>query len=138
VLNGAAPRAPLMRCLRQIGLWETPMKVIRTYFMLMVTDMGRAASFYKRAFGLGERFQSPDWTELDSSGTTVALHGGRREGVVETGLGFEVDDIEAACVRVREAGGTIVEPPRQQEDVDLRLATAADTEGNTFSIVETG
>jgi predicted enzyme related to lactoylglutathione lyase len=115
------------------------MKLLKTYFMLMASNMDRATSFYGRALGLRVRFGSPEWTELDANGTTVALHGGRRDDApVETGLGFEVDDIEAACVRVREAGGSIVRPPKQQEDVDLRLATVADTENNQFSIVQTG
>jgi predicted enzyme related to lactoylglutathione lyase len=114
------------------------MRVLKAYFTLMVADMDRAATFYTRVLGLHERFRSPEWTELDAGGATIALHGGRSDGVVETGLGFEVDDIEAACVAVREAGGTVVRPPTQQEDVDIRLATAADPEGNTFSLAETG
>ena len=45
---------------------------------------------------------------------------------------------EVLLKRIREAGGRIIAPPKQQEEVDLRLATAADTEGNTFSVVQTG
>ena len=100
--------------------------------------MNRAAAFYKKALGLEERFVSPDWSELASGGATVALHSGKKAGRVETGLGFEVDDIQEACVRVTEAGGTVVKPPKQQEDVDLKLATMADPEGNEFSIAQTG
>ena len=115
------------------------MRVLKTYFMLMVRDMERAATFYVRVFDLEERFRSPEWTELRWNDATVALHGGRKgDGVVETGLGFEVDDIAAACKRVVEAGGRIIAPPKQQAGVDLRLATAADPEANTFSIVQTG
>jgi predicted enzyme related to lactoylglutathione lyase len=115
------------------------MRVLKTYFMLMVADMPRAVEFYKRSLGLKESFTSPDWSELDSGGTVVALHGGRASAeAIETGLGFEVDDIEAACRAVVAAGGTIVAPPKQQEHVDLRLATAADTENNRFSIAQTG
>jgi predicted enzyme related to lactoylglutathione lyase len=115
------------------------MKLLKTYFMLMVTNMDRARGFYTRVFDLEERFASPEWTELVHGSATVALHSGRNgTDLVETGLGFEVDDIEAACVRVKEFGGRIVAPPKQQEHVDLRLATAADPEGNTFSIAETG
>jgi hypothetical protein len=115
------------------------MKVLKTYFMLMVRDMDRAATFYGRVFDLEERFRSPEWSELRWNDATVALHGGRKgTEPIETGLGFEVDDIAAACARVIEAGGRIVAPPKQQAEVDLRLATAADPEGNTFSIVQTG
>ncbi len=114
------------------------MKVLKTYFMLMVSDMDRARSFYVRALDMREMFQSPEWTELDSGGTTVALHSGRSGGVLETGLGFEVDDLNAACVRVQAMGGNVVSAPKQQEHVDLRLATVADTEGNTLTLVQTG
>jgi predicted enzyme related to lactoylglutathione lyase len=115
------------------------MNVLKTYFMLLVTDMDRAAAFYTRALHLKERFRSPEWSELDSGGATIALHAGKKAHVsTETGLGFEVDDVNAACVRVKEAGGTIVSAPKQQEHVDLRLAVVADTEGNTFTLAQTG
>ena len=115
-----------------------PVKVHRSYFMLMVEDMDRAIAFYRSALGLDVRFSSSEWTELDCDGTTIALHHGRQGGEIDTGLGFEVDDIDAACVQIREARGRIVEPPKQQPEVDLRLATVADTEGNRFSLVQTG
>jgi predicted enzyme related to lactoylglutathione lyase len=115
------------------------MKVLKTYFMLVAADMARAIVFYKQALGLKERFSSPDWSELDSGGTTIALHGGGKPGVTtDTGLGFEVDDIQEACTRIREAGGTIVSPPKQEPEVDLQKATVADPEGNRFYVVETG
>jgi predicted enzyme related to lactoylglutathione lyase len=113
-------------------------KLLKTYFMLMVSDMDRASRFYQRVFALVPKFESSEWTELAAGGAVVALHGGGKPGPVETGLGFEVDDIAAACVLVRETGGSIVSPPKQEEHVDLRRATAADPDGNQFSIVQTG
>lgn len=115
------------------------MSVLRTYFVLDVLDMTRAQTFYERALGLRANFDSPEWTELDARGTSIALLAGKRApGDLETGLTFEVEDIAEACARVSSNGGRVVSGPNQLEDVDLQLARVADTEGNRFSIVETG
>ena len=112
------------------------MKVTKTYFMLMAADVARAASFYKRVFGLKPGFESPDWTELMQNGTTVALHGGGTTAERDTGLGFYVDDIAAACAAVAESGGRVVKPPAARPGEGITLATVVDTEGNRFSIAE--
>ncbi len=112
------------------------MRVTKTYFMLYVTDMARASRFYRDAFAFGERYGSPDWTELAADGATVALHAGKRGGDADTGLGFEVDDLEEACRAVIRAGGTVVKPPEDRAGEPIRLATAADTEGNRFSLTQ--
>jgi predicted enzyme related to lactoylglutathione lyase len=111
-------------------------KVTKTYFMLMAGDVGRAASFYKKVFGLKTGFESPDWTELVQNGTTVALHGGGPTAERDTGLGFYVDDIEAACAAVALSGGRILKRPEARLGEGITLATAVDTEGNRFSIAE--
>ena len=113
------------------------MKVTKTYFMLMAADVVRGASFYKSAFGLKPGgFQSPEWTELVQNGTTVAFHHGGGSTERDTGLGFYVDDIEAACRAVATAGGKIVKSPEARTDEGITLATAVDTEGNRFSIAQ--
>ena len=53
-----------------------------------------------------------------------------------TGLGFVVDDLDAACKQVAAAGGTIVTAPRDRPGEPIRLADVADTEGNVFSLAE--
>jgi predicted enzyme related to lactoylglutathione lyase len=113
------------------------MKVTKTYFMLMAADVVRGASFYKKAFGLKPGgYESPEWTELVQNGTTVAIHHGGASGERDTGLGFYVDDIDAACKAVATAGGKIVKPPQARADEGITLATAVDTEGNRFSIAQ--
>ena len=113
------------------------MKVTKTYFMLMAADVVRGASFYKKAFGLKPGgYESPEWTELVQNGTTVAFHSGGSSTERDTGLGFYVDDIEAACKAVATAGGKIVKPPQARTDEGITLATAVDTEGNRFSIAQ--
>ena len=102
--------------------------------MLMAADVVRGASFYKKALGLKPGgYESPEWTELTQNGTTVALHHGGGSTERDTGLGFYVDDIEAACKAVTTSGGKIVTPPQPRSDEGITLATAVDTEGNRFS-----
>ena len=105
--------------------------------MLMAADVVRGASFYKKALGLKPGgYESPEWTELTQNGTTVALHRGGGSTERDTGLGFYVDDIEAACKAVTTSGGKIVTPPQARSDEGITLATAVDTEGNRFSIAQ--
>ena len=113
------------------------MKVTKTYFMLMAADVVRGASFYKKALGLKPGgYESPEWTELVQNGTTVAIHHGGASTERDTGRGFYVDDIDAACKAVASAGGKIVKPPQARADEGITLATAVDTEGNRFSIAQ--
>ena len=113
------------------------MKITKTYFMLMADDVVRGASFYKNALGLKPGgYESPEWTELTQNGTTVALHHGGGSTERDTGLGFYVDDIEAACKAVATSGGKIIKPPEARTDEGITLATAVDTEGNRFSIAQ--
>jgi predicted enzyme related to lactoylglutathione lyase len=111
-------------------------KVTKTYFMLMAADVARGASFYKKVFGLKPGYESPEWTELMQNGTTVALHGGADTTERDTGLGFYVDDIEAACAAVAAAGGKVKKRPEARPGEGITLATAVDTEGNRFSIAQ--
>jgi predicted enzyme related to lactoylglutathione lyase len=112
------------------------MRVTKTYFMVYVADMDRAARFYRDAFGLVERSASESWTELGADGAIVALHAGRTGAPSDIGLGFEVDDLEGACDRAVRAGGAIVRPPEERPGEPIRLAIVADPEGNRFSIAQ--
>ena len=113
------------------------MTVTKAYFMLFVVDMDRAVAFYREGVGLEVRFVSPEWSELAWRDATVALHGGATSTEQRvTGLGFEVDDLDAACKQVAAAGGTIVTAPRDRPGEPIRLADVADTEGNVFSFAE--
>ena len=51
------------------------MDITKTYFMLPVTDMDRARTFYRDVLGLTEGFASPEWTELT---WRDAIEGGSR------------------------------------------------------------
>jgi predicted enzyme related to lactoylglutathione lyase len=114
------------------------MQVVKTYFMLTVQDMDRAAAFYREVFGLTTRFVSQDWSELAWGDAIVALHGGRSDrDPLTTGLGFEVDDVGEACRLAAAAGGAVVVAPEERAGESIRLAEVADPEGNVISVAQT-
>ena len=104
------------------------MKITKTYFMVMAADVARGANFYRKAFGLTTKYESPFWT--------IALHHGGGDEARDTGLGFYVDDLEAACDAVKAAGGKIAKEPEDRTGEGIRLATAVDSEGNRFSLAQ--
>ena len=111
------------------------MVVTKTYFMLTVADMARALTFYRDGIGLEVRYETPYWSELDASGATLALHHGMAAGG-DTGLGFEVDDLDAACQAVGAFGGQVVDPPRDRPEERIRLAIVADGDGNRLQLAQ--
>ena len=112
------------------------MPVTKTYVMLMVADMTRALKFYTDAFDASVTFDSPHWSEFTVAGATIALHSGGSGAETQTGLGFEVDDLEAAIQQVSDAGGQVTSPPRDRPGEGIRIAEIADTEGNRLSVAE--
>jgi len=90
--------------------------------------------FYERVFGLKAAYRSDEWTELPlADGVMIALHRGL-PARHEVGLGFEVDDLEAAFDLLAANGGTIVDPPKQRQDEGIRRAVVTDPSGNRVSI----
>jgi predicted enzyme related to lactoylglutathione lyase len=96
--------------------------------------VAKTASFYRRALGLVARSESPSWTELSADGGVVALHDGGTRSATETHLGFEIDDIDAACAAVQREGGEVVARPVDQ--YGIRVARAADPDGNRFWLAQ--
>jgi len=97
-------------------------RVTKTYVRLLTVD------------GLIARSESPAWTELSADGGVVALHDGGAKGPTETHLGFEVDDITAACAAVQREGGEVVARPVDQ--YGILVARAADPDGNRFWLAQ--
>jgi predicted enzyme related to lactoylglutathione lyase len=114
----------------------TATPVEKTYVMLMVADMTRALRFYTEAFAVTVVISSPHWSEFTVAGVTIALHPGGSGDETRTGLGFEVDDLDAALQRAAEVGGRISSPPRDRPEERIRVAEIADTEGNLITVAE--
>ena len=45
-----------------------------SHAIVFVSDMARSIAFYRDVLGLPLRFESPEWTEFDTPGSTLALH----------------------------------------------------------------
>ncbi len=107
--------------------------VTRTYFMLTVTDMARAVTFYREVLGPVVRTESETWTEIKLGEATVALHASDQPNPRYTGLGVEVDDLTAAYYAILRTGGQVLTGPHT-DPIGQLFYEVADTEGNTFTI----
>ena len=110
--------------------------VHKAYFMLMVAEMDRAVQFYVDAVAATVSLHTPYWSEVVLAGATVALHPGRTGGDTATGLGFEVNDLDAALQTATSLGGRVTDAPRDRPGEGIRIAQLADTEGNILSVAE--
>ena len=110
------------------------MKIQQVKFMLWAEDMDRAVAFWRDTVGLTLGFASPHWSELRHGDAVVALHGGGDGSFKPTGLGFQVDDIDAAVAQFAAGGAEVRLPPTAREGEPIKLAELTDPEGNGFSV----
>ena len=110
------------------------MKISSVKFILWAEDMDRAVAFWRDVIGLEARLVTPHWSELAHGDAVVALHGGGDGTYHSTGLGFQIEDIEAACREVVAGGGTVRSQPVDRPREGIRLADLVDPEGNGFQL----
>ena len=70
------------------------------YVIEFVADMDRAVGFYRDSLGFAVRFESPEWSELTTGETTLALHpasAANPPGTVQ--LGFTAADLADTLYR---------------------------------------
>ena len=103
-------------------------------YMLMAQNMDRGVAFYRDVIGLDVDLQSDFWSELKIGDAIVALHGGGSGDFNDTGLSFQVEDIDRACMEVAKGGGRVLSGPADRPGEPIRLASLVDTEGNGFTI----
>lgn len=115
---------------------DRPLNINAIKYVLWVQDMDRAVAFYTGVVGLGERFTSPGWSELNWGDTVIALHGGGDAAAKETGLSLQVDHLDTACAHIADHGGQIIDPPADRPGEPIRLARIADTEGNRVMLTQ--
>ena len=118
------------------------------YVMVIVSDMNRSVEFYRDKLGIPLKFQSPDWTEFQSEGTTLALHGGGSPPPSASGpaaasskagvcsFGFSVSNLEQTFAELSAKGVRFVMPPRTQEAEGIKLAVCIDPDGLPISFTE--
>lgn len=113
-----------------------PVQITAIKHVLWARDMDRAMDFYTGVLALSQRFASPAWSELGWGDAIIALHGGGETSPVQTGLSIQVQDLDAACERVAEKGGSLINPPVSRPGEPIKLATVADTEGNHLMLTQ--
>ena len=109
------------------------MKLEQITYMLKVQDMNRDVTFYQHVIGLNLKSHSPGWSELTFGDSTVALHSGGSGELAETGLIFQVAEIDSACQEVVSGGGQLLSGPEDRPGEPIMLAHLCDTESNGFS-----
>ena len=109
------------------------MKVRGTDFvMFQVTDLARAARFYRETLGLTQEVydEKSQWAEFDCGNVTLSLHGGIKlaGGTAGGRIALAVEDVEATRAELKGKGARVVGEP-----VDYGVCRAAevrDPDGN--------
>lgn len=110
--------------------------------MVYVSDMDRSVAFYRDTLGLPLRFQSPEWTELDTETVTLALHHSeaapegyhapQHAGVAQ--FGWYVEDLDAVYADLKSKGVRFVMEPQTRAGEGIRLAVFLDPDGCPISL----
>jgi lactoylglutathione lyase len=118
------------------------------YTMIIVSDMARSVEFYADKLGIPLKFQSPEWTEFDTPGTTLALHGGgvpqaeasdegKSKAAGTCSIGFNVDDLEKTYNELKSKGVNFIMAPTQRDNEGIKLAVCIDPDGLPVSFAQT-
>lgn len=110
------------------------MRIEAVKTMLWVRDMDRAVAFYRDVIGLEARMVTPHWSELAWRDATIGLHGGGDASARDSGLSFQVQDLDGAVAEVVAGGGEVVRPAEDRPGEPIRLANLRDPEGNAFQL----
>jgi len=110
------------------------MKIRGTDFvMYLVSDLARAAAFYRDVLGLTQEVYSAEWqwAEFNCGNITLALKGGEKLPEVVTGgqIALAVDDVYAAHEELKKMGVRIVSEP--QDYSGCWAMKILDPDGNT-------
>ena len=109
------------------------MSTALTYAIKFVQDMDKAVQFHVEKLELKLRFQSPEWSEFDTGGTTLALHIASQENPAGTcQLGFRVPDIQAFYSRAKGKGVQFTSPPTVLHG--QQIAKLRDIDGTETSV----
>ena len=103
-------------------------------------DLNNLLPFYRDVLGLKVGTEAPGFVVLgDPNGPAVALgtHSevhGRAVDPARHIVGFDTDDIQGDCARLKSAGVEFVEEPNKQNG--LWIATFKDPEGNLLQLLQ--
>ena len=115
------------------------------YTILFVSDMQKSVRFYRDLIGLKIKMESPEWTEFETTGCTLALHKAAAVEPLPAPLkelmpaghahtGFTVGDIDTFADKMAEAGVELMRPIKQ-EDFGRRMGVWRDPDGIPVSVI---
>ncbi len=114
------------------------------YIIIFVSDMKRSISFYRDILGIPLKYETPEWTEFETEGTTVALHLSKQPAPVQKEQseniagrcrpGFSVPDFDVLHQKLLLHGVTCIQEPK--ETFGVRIAQYQDPDGLIISISE--
>ncbi|MDD2850610.1 MAG: VOC family protein [Desulfuromonadaceae bacterium] len=116
------------------------MSVVLKNFVIFVTDLARAKSFYADLLGLPVAGQSEMLIEffpgaVTSLGVSLALHEDARSLVGRhTGITLKVDNIVSVCETLKHGGVHFVEP--LESSPWGKMAVVQDFDGNMIALVD--
>lgn len=103
------------------------------HVMIFVKDMDRSVAFYRDTLGLPAMFVSECWSEFRTGGTTLALHQADDAKGRNTGISFNVGNVDDTMAVLVARGVKITREAEMVCD-DVRCAAFADPEGNVVGI----
>ncbi|MFZ5391943.1 MAG: VOC family protein [Patescibacteria group bacterium] len=108
------------------------MKTTPSHFMLSVKDMEKSLDFYQNKLGLKVLYQTDDWSELafDENFDLALKKVTNDDNIGNAGIGFQVEDCEAATKYYESLGVEI--STRCQMKNDVLLTQFADPDGNVI------
>ena len=108
------------------------------YINLHVRDVEREVAFFRDVVGLELQFRDPHFQFARfEAGIGFAVAGGGEAAAVEplpdrlSGIGFMVEDVDAACAEMKARGARFTMDPSRQPWGGY-MAMFADPEGNVF------
>ena len=103
------------------------------YIIVFVRDMDTMLDFWRNRIGLQARYSSSKWSELQLENTILALHKSTEATPRDTGIVFNVEDIEETVELLHEKGVEVTSP----QDIGAGIeALFKDPEGNTYHIFQ--
>lgn len=124
-----------------------------SFTKIIVEDLEKPAAFYKAVFGMREVARVRDGLDANTPIEEIILSlsgdmasepplilfkflGRKPPKDSDSILGFTVMDLNAVVARVKQSGGKIVQPPRDDTAHGVRVAFATDTDGRLMEIVQ--
>jgi predicted enzyme related to lactoylglutathione lyase len=103
------------------------------HVIVYVKDMKKCIAWYRDVLGLACSHESEYWSEFRTEGTTLALHPGADGKGRDTGISFNVGNVDDTVNALRARGVKIVREAQPVCD-DIRCASFADPEGNVLGV----